>query len=150
MRLTLPASLSLLKNSGEENRTLWSRSIIKALTAKNKLGFIHGTVPKPSEEHPDSGSWMRCNALVCTWLTNSVCSVVVRAISHTQLKGLGSSHMDSVVKQTESGTDNVPRCKELNTNESMFLSLGKERRACLDRPDSTVGFCTSPKLTSAT
>ncbi|XP_010543501.1 PREDICTED: uncharacterized protein LOC104816398 [Tarenaya hassleriana] len=68
------SSLTLVSEKllGEQNFNLWSRAVIKALTTKNKLGFLYGHVPKPAADHADSGAWSRCNALVATWLTNSV------------------------------------------------------------------------------
>lgn len=50
----------------------WRRSICMALNVRNKLGFIDGTISKPSDNHRDSGSWSRCNDMVATWLMNSV------------------------------------------------------------------------------
>lgn len=31
-----------------ENYAIWSRSMLRALRAKNKLGFVNGTIPKPA------------------------------------------------------------------------------------------------------
>ena len=50
----------------------WRRSVKMALNVRNKLGFIDGTILKPSPEHRDFGSWSRCNDMVATWLMNSV------------------------------------------------------------------------------
>lgn len=50
----------------------WRRSIQMALNVRNKLGFVTGKVPKPPDDHIDSGSWSRCNDMVATWLMNSV------------------------------------------------------------------------------
>ena len=65
-------NLVLDKLNGESNYHTWRRSIIKALNAKNKLGFIYGSVVKPPEDHNDYGSWTRCNDMVCTSITNVV------------------------------------------------------------------------------
>lgn len=43
-----------------------------ALNVCNKLGFIDGTIPKPSSTHGGYGAWSRCNDIVATWLMNSV------------------------------------------------------------------------------
>ncbi|XP_048442487.1 uncharacterized protein LOC125478376 [Pyrus x bretschneideri] len=44
-----------------------------ALTVKNKLGLVDGTVKKPSEdEHEELQQWNRCNNLVKTWLLGSM------------------------------------------------------------------------------
>jgi len=50
----------------------WRRSVRMALNVRNKLGFIDGTITKPTENHKDFGSWSRCNDMVATWLMNSV------------------------------------------------------------------------------
>ena len=42
-----------------------------ALQAKNKLGFVDGTLIKPSIEK-DVSNWARCNDLVSSWILNSV------------------------------------------------------------------------------
>ncbi|XP_020881499.1 uncharacterized protein LOC110228403 [Arabidopsis lyrata subsp. lyrata] len=65
-------NLVLDKLTGESNYHTWRRSILKALNAKNKLGFINGSITKPPETHADYGAWTRCNDMVCTWITNSV------------------------------------------------------------------------------
>ncbi|XP_010544087.1 PREDICTED: uncharacterized protein LOC104816811 isoform X2 [Tarenaya hassleriana] len=65
---------------GDSNYNIWSRSVEKALLAKNKLGFVRGTIPKPSPNHPDAGSWDRCNALISTWITNVVSTEIASLI----------------------------------------------------------------------
>ncbi|KAL9830037.1 putative retrotransposon gag domain, retrotransposon Copia-like protein [Arabidopsis thaliana] len=47
-------------NTGAEFHS-WRRSIRMALNVRNKLGFIDGTILRPSQEHRDFGSWSRCN-----------------------------------------------------------------------------------------
>jgi hypothetical protein len=42
-----------------------------ALCVKNKLGFVDGTLMKPTS-HNDLLQWKRCNDLVCSWILNSV------------------------------------------------------------------------------
>ncbi|KAF5469590.1 hypothetical protein F2P56_013652 [Juglans regia] len=56
-----------------ENYTTWSRAMCRALRAKNKLGFINGTLSKPkSNSDPLYDAWERCNNLVVSWLHNSI------------------------------------------------------------------------------
>ena len=41
------------------------------LSAKNKLGFVNGTILQPSDEsNPLFSDWQRCNDLVLSWITN--------------------------------------------------------------------------------
>uniref|UniRef100_A0A2N9GH85 Reverse transcriptase Ty1/copia-type domain-containing protein n=1 Tax=Fagus sylvatica TaxID=28930 RepID=A0A2N9GH85_FAGSY len=42
-----------------------------ALSAKNKLGFVNGTISQPNDESdPLFLDWQRCNDLVLSWITN--------------------------------------------------------------------------------
>ncbi|CAN6696644.1 unnamed protein product [Malus baccata var. baccata] len=57
----------------EDNYSTWIQSMTMALTVKNKLGLVDGTVKKPSEdEHEELQQWNRCNNLVKTWLLGSM------------------------------------------------------------------------------
>ena len=51
-----------------------------ALNVRNKLGFIDGTIPKPSSLHRDYGAWSRCNDIVATWLMNSVSKEIAQRL----------------------------------------------------------------------
>lgn len=42
----------------------WKRSVLIALSVKNKLGFITGTHPSPDPASPDVQPWSRCNDMV--------------------------------------------------------------------------------------
>ncbi|XP_042939432.1 uncharacterized protein LOC122274463 [Carya illinoinensis] len=56
-----------------ENFPTWSRSIHRALRAKNKLEFLNGTLTKPSTpKDPLFEHWERCNDMVVSWLQNSI------------------------------------------------------------------------------
>ncbi|GFQ03697.1 hypothetical protein PHJA_002513600 [Phtheirospermum japonicum] len=39
-----------------------------ALYAKNKIGFVDGSIPIPEENPLELALWKRCNALVRCWL----------------------------------------------------------------------------------
>ncbi|XP_074327756.1 uncharacterized protein LOC141665669 [Apium graveolens] len=39
----------------------WKRSMTIALSARNKLGFVDGTIPRPVTTSPSFKSWSRCN-----------------------------------------------------------------------------------------
>jgi len=55
----------------------WSRSIITALSVKNKVEFIYGSVPQPVKTYTSYSSWNRCNNMVVSWIVHSV-SVPIR------------------------------------------------------------------------
>ena len=52
----------------------WRRAMTLALNAKNKLGFVNGTIKVPSEEtHPDDyATWSHCNDMVHSWIVNTL------------------------------------------------------------------------------
>ncbi|GAU34265.1 hypothetical protein TSUD_365630 [Trifolium subterraneum] len=50
----------------------WSRSMTVSLRSKNKLYFINGSLPRPSDDDHDSLAWDKCNTMVMSWILNSV------------------------------------------------------------------------------
>ncbi|PKI67063.1 hypothetical protein CRG98_012601 [Punica granatum] len=65
------ASLINYKLNGS-NYLTWSRAMLTALTAKNKIGVIDGMVPRPPEGVPNRARWDVCNALVISWIFNTL------------------------------------------------------------------------------
>jgi transposase InsO family protein len=66
--------------SGDNYHT-WSRSMIMALTAKNKVGFINGTISAPDDQSlPSFNLWTRCNTMVISWLLNSVSKEIASSV----------------------------------------------------------------------
>lgn len=43
-----------------------------ALNAKNKSGFVDGSIDQLAESDPMAGAWFRCNNMVLSWLLNAV------------------------------------------------------------------------------
>ncbi|XP_070022392.1 uncharacterized protein [Nicotiana sylvestris] len=56
----------------ERGFSSWRRSILIALSAKNKLGFINGVCDGPTLGSKDHAQWSRCNDIVTSWLLNSL------------------------------------------------------------------------------
>ncbi|XP_019260560.1 PREDICTED: uncharacterized protein LOC109238538 [Nicotiana attenuata] len=50
----------------------WRRSVLIALSTKNKLGFIDGSCAAPSLTSKEYALWSRCNDMVTSWLLNSL------------------------------------------------------------------------------
>ncbi|XP_077237088.1 uncharacterized protein LOC143878727 [Tasmannia lanceolata] len=55
-----------------ENYSTWRRAMSIALTAKNKIGFVDGTITKPAPSNSSFTSWTRCNTMVLSWLINAI------------------------------------------------------------------------------
>jgi len=64
--------------------------MIHALTAKNKVGFINGTIQPPSEtEQPiEYALWNRCNSMILSWLAHSVEHDLAKAVVHANRDGV--------------------------------------------------------------
>ena len=76
---SLPLVLDLLTI---ENYTTWSRSMRRALRAKNKLQFITRELPRPTSlDDPLLEAWERCNDLVVSWLQNSISSSLKASVA---------------------------------------------------------------------
>ncbi|KAB5557482.1 hypothetical protein DKX38_008391 [Salix brachista] len=68
-----PAAALVSELLTTDNYVSWSRAISRALRAKNKIGFVNGTLPKPTDVSDLLfEAWERCNDLVVSWLQNSV------------------------------------------------------------------------------
>lgn len=58
----------------------WSRSMMTALSAKNKLEFIDGGAPEPLKADRTYGGWRRCNNMVVSWIIHSVSMTIRQSI----------------------------------------------------------------------
>nr|XP_009768140.1 PREDICTED: uncharacterized protein LOC104219202 [Nicotiana sylvestris] len=50
----------------------WRRSVLIALSVRNKLGFINGCIKTPDEKSAQFENWNRCNDIVIQWLLSSL------------------------------------------------------------------------------
>ncbi|XP_049374646.1 uncharacterized protein LOC125839700 [Solanum verrucosum] len=50
----------------------WRRGVLRALSVKNKTGFINGKVDKPSPNSALLTQWERCADMVTSWILNSL------------------------------------------------------------------------------
>ncbi|KAI3781572.1 hypothetical protein L2E82_11589 [Cichorium intybus] len=64
---------------GTVNYKSWATATVRALTIRNKLGFINGDCARPKEDDAKAIKWDRANAVVVSWLlaslTESISSV---------------------------------------------------------------------------
>ena len=69
-----PGLVLFSKPFNGDNYSTWCRSMTISLNAKNKLGFIDGTVQISSaKSKPDEyASWKRCNDMILSWILNSI------------------------------------------------------------------------------
>ncbi|CAL9003908.1 unnamed protein product [Prunus brigantina] len=55
-----------------DNYATWSRAMLINLEAKNKLGFVDGTIKAPPTTSTKYLFWRRCNQLIKSWILNSI------------------------------------------------------------------------------
>ncbi|GAV59361.1 UBN2_3 domain-containing protein [Cephalotus follicularis] len=57
---------------GNKNYSVWSQAMMIAFKANNKTGFIDGSCKKPDKNSPLLQQWERCDAIVLSWIMNTV------------------------------------------------------------------------------
>uniref|UniRef100_A0A0V0H736 Putative ovule protein n=1 Tax=Solanum chacoense TaxID=4108 RepID=A0A0V0H736_SOLCH len=62
----------------------WKRSVLIALSAKNKLGFITGLHSVPASDSSDLQPWSRCNDMVTSWLLNSFSKEIADSVIYSR------------------------------------------------------------------
>ncbi|CAL2225161.1 unnamed protein product [Prunus armeniaca] len=69
-----PGLVIVPKPLNGDNYATWRRFMIVSLNAKNKLGFVDGTLKKPSSESnlDEHTVWMRYNEMVFSWIVNTL------------------------------------------------------------------------------
>ncbi|GAV60754.1 UBN2_3 domain-containing protein [Cephalotus follicularis] len=68
---------------GTENYGVWSKAKRIAHTTKNKKGFIDGSCKKPAASSPNLHQWERCNAIVLSWILNTVSKELFNGIVYS-------------------------------------------------------------------
>ncbi|XP_074291315.1 uncharacterized protein LOC141618101 [Silene latifolia] len=101
----------------------WSRSFQLALMAKGKLGYIDGSISKPSDTSPNFENWKATNALVTMWIFNTLEPSLRR---QTSLRPEAKQVWDDIKKRF---------CQ---VNEARIYQLQAELLACRQGPTETL------------
>ncbi|XP_074274069.1 uncharacterized protein LOC141597501 [Silene latifolia] len=72
----------------------WKRAMLIALSAKNKLGFIDGSLPKPAATDSSAKSWQRCNDIVFSWILNSCSPDIGKSILYSNTAEIAWSELE--------------------------------------------------------
>ncbi|KAK8616133.1 hypothetical protein V6N13_017696 [Hibiscus sabdariffa] len=67
-----PGMLLVTQPLATDNYNSWKRSMLMALSAKNKIGFVDGSIVAPASTSANFQAWTRANNLVNSWILNSV------------------------------------------------------------------------------
>jgi hypothetical protein len=78
-----PATVLVTPLLTVDNYGSWSRAVTMALRAKNKFGFVDGTLTSPKNKD-DIPKWQRCNDMVASWILNSVSTEIRPSILYAE------------------------------------------------------------------
>lgn len=67
-----------------DNYNLWFRAMRMALRAKNKMGFVDGTIPKPDPSSDIYSQWERVNDMICSWILHSIMPELSSSIIYSE------------------------------------------------------------------
>ncbi|KAM6548502.1 hypothetical protein CsatB_020178 [Cannabis sativa] len=71
--------------TGQDNYVAWSRAMELAISFKNKLGFLNGSISKPPiSNHVLYNAWIRNNNIVISWIINSVSTEILSSILYDE------------------------------------------------------------------
>ncbi|KAJ8430478.1 hypothetical protein Cgig2_003060 [Carnegiea gigantea] len=76
-----PRSLAIQeKLIGAKNYRSWRRNVEIGLATKRKLGFVQGTVTRPTDDLIKAKMWDACNSMIIAWLMNSISESIGKSI----------------------------------------------------------------------
>ena len=75
-----PNSILVIFVLNETGFNSWKQSMMISLSAKSKLGFVDGTIPKPLITSSSYSNWDRANSMVVSWILNSLSKNIVESI----------------------------------------------------------------------
>ena len=112
-----------------DNYNTWLRSISRALRAKNKLGFVDGTITPPTDP-VEKSKWSRCDDLVASWVLNSVTpeihgSILYANSAHDIWKDLSDQFSQTNAPKIYQLKQSISSLKQYNTTVSAYYSLLK-------------------------
>ncbi|XP_076910059.1 uncharacterized protein LOC143567550 [Bidens hawaiensis] len=101
----------------DNNYLDWVQEMETLLFAKNKIGFVDGTMKKPETTHDNHMLWLRCDAMIRGWLTTAMDKEIRYIVRY-------ANSAEEIWKdlQERFGKDNAPRAYELKR----LLTLTKQ------------------------
>lgn len=82
--VTIDSGNSLFLHASDGEDQGWRRSVLIALSAQNKLGFIDGNFAEPPATANDFSTWHMCNYMVTYWLLNSLSKDIANSVIYSR------------------------------------------------------------------
>ncbi|XP_009631446.1 uncharacterized protein [Nicotiana tomentosiformis] len=145
--------MNLVSSAFDGNRYRdWRRAVIIALSAKNKLEFIDGTMVVPKADSGIQQAWARCNDMVLSWLLNSLSKEIAESVLYSQSANDLWSDLKDRFGQCECGA----KVKSLKAHQDerllQFLMglngifIGVRSNILLSLPLPSIGHAYSPVI----
>ena len=97
--------------------------MVIVLNAKNKIGFIDGTLSLPPVNSFDDHAWQRCNNMVIDWLISSLDRYVAKSIMYFKTALEIRLDLEGQFEKTYPSQINYLQEKILNTFQEPDMSL---------------------------
>nr|XP_043620345.1 uncharacterized protein LOC122592214 [Erigeron canadensis] len=147
----LPKQIHVNEILTNSNYNDWAKEMANFLFAKNKMGFVDETIPKPGKTSEDYMPWMRCDAMIIGWLTTAMDKNIRSSVRYAN----ASSEIWKDLKERFS-KGSAPRAYELKQSLSSshqdgssvssyytkLRSIWNEINSVLPTPQCTCGGCT--------
>lgn len=122
--------VSHLLNDSGTNYGSWSRAMTIALGAKNKLGFVDGSINKPEEDSANHAVWVRSNHMTTSWILNSIakelhCSMIYADFASAIWKELKNRFEQSNCPRIFQMNKEVLNCTQGTLTVSAYFSKFK-------------------------
>ncbi|KAJ9565548.1 hypothetical protein OSB04_001514 [Centaurea solstitialis] len=135
-------------NDGNYND--WVQEMENFLFAKNKIGFVDGSIEKPEKKSPTYMPWLRCDAMIKGWLTTAMEKEIRSSVKYANT----AAEIWSDLKE-RFGKESAPRAYELkqtlsattqgNTSVSAYFtklrSIWDEMQSALPIPRCNCNGC---------
>lgn len=80
-----PGAILVREKLNGDNYYTWSRFMTIALSAMSKIGFVDGSIEQPDDRSsPLFNLWIRCDAMVTSWIFNSVSQEILSSVIYKQ------------------------------------------------------------------
>ncbi|KAI3722511.1 hypothetical protein L2E82_33550 [Cichorium intybus] len=146
-----PRQMQVNDALSDKNYADWVQEMENFLFAKNKIGFIDGTIVKPEKTSKEYMAWMRCDAMIKGWLTTAMEKEIRGSVKYAST----ASEIWSDLRE-RFGKESAPRAYELKnqlsttrqdgTSVSAYYtklrSLWDEIQSTFPTPKCTCNGCT--------